>query len=98
MDQCRTVETAIVGIKFHQGAADKLNAALVGSHVTLVRQPDNPHDHNAIGCYVGDLLCGYIPRDRAAHLARDMDRGVTVYAVLKKHNRLNIRIEEAATT
>jgi hypothetical protein len=42
----------------------------------LVREPDNPHDPNAIRVALfGEFFMGYIPKDMAAHLAPVMDAG-----------------------
>jgi HIRAN domain len=42
-----------------------------GSPVLLRREPENPHDPNAIGVWnaEGSAQAGYVPRDRAAGLA-----------------------------
>ena len=41
---------------------------------TLVREPWNPHDSNAIAVKIDRRLVGYIPRDEAADLAPQLDR------------------------
>ena len=42
----------------------------------LVREPDNPHDPNAIRVALfGEFFMGYIPKDVAIHLAPLMDAG-----------------------
>lgn len=39
----------------------------------LVREPDNPHDPNAVAVQVDGWKVGYIPRENAANLARRID-------------------------
>lgn len=60
-------------------------------HATLIRNPDNQHDPNAIEVHIPTLgrrasMIGHIPRDLAARLAPSLDRGddwqATVSAVL----------------
>lgn len=46
-----------------------------GERVKLVREPDNPHDPNAIAVKSGDECLGYIARDDAAKLAPYLDAG-----------------------
>jgi HIRAN domain-containing protein len=43
-----------------------------GSTLLLRREPDNPHDSNAIGVWnaVGSAQAGFVPRERAAELVR----------------------------
>jgi hypothetical protein len=42
----------------------------------LVREPDNPHDRNAIRVALfGEFFMGYIPKETAVHLAPLMDAG-----------------------
>lgn len=50
----------------------------VGDPLTLVREPDNPHDANAIRVEWRGHKLGYVPRRDNAHLARQMDLGAAV--------------------
>lgn len=48
--------------------------------VLLVRNPENPHDKNAVEVHVpsmgrGASMIGHVPRDLAARLAPSLDRG-----------------------
>jgi hypothetical protein len=48
--------------------------------VLLVRNPDNPHDENAVEVHVPAMgraasMIGHVPRDLAARLAPSLDRG-----------------------
>lgn len=50
----------------------------VGDALMLVREPDNPHDTNAVRIDWNGRKLGYVPRRENAHLARQMDRGAAV--------------------
>jgi hypothetical protein len=45
-------------------------------YYSLIREPDNPHDRNAIRVAMGSCKLGYVPKDIAKHLAPKMDAGV----------------------
>ena len=69
----------------------------------LDREPDNPHDPNAIKVTVaGVVFLGYLPREVAKELAPLMDQGkkFMAYFVSRDENRafgtlgLTVRIEE----
>jgi hypothetical protein len=70
---------------------------------TLVREPDNPHDPNAIKVMIARVVfLGYVPREIAAELAPLMDGGTQFDAFFVNLNEhpdhrtvgLTIRIEE----
>lgn len=46
-----------------------------GDRLTLVREPSNPHDANAIRIEWEGHMLGYVPRRENADLARQMDLG-----------------------
>jgi len=46
-----------------------------GDALTLVREPANPHDANAIRIEWRGSMLGYLPRRENADLARQMDLG-----------------------
>ncbi|MBV9402769.1 MAG: DEAD/DEAH box helicase, partial [Candidatus Eremiobacteraeota bacterium] len=64
----------IKGISF-EGRQDVIPGLKAGAPLTLERQPDNPHDHNAIAILFGNLQLGFISREHAVHLAPAMDAG-----------------------
>jgi hypothetical protein len=77
----RQFSTRIAGIYYHRGHVGGLHA---GQLLPLVREPRNPHDGNAVAVYMPDSVqLGYIPRDLAISLAREMDAGLTAYAVVQ---------------
>ena len=51
-----------------------------GDRLTLVREPGNPHDANAIRLDWQGHTIGYVPRRENADLARQMDLGARVEA------------------
>jgi len=70
---------------------------------TLVREPDNPHDPNAIRVTVARVVfLGYVPKDLAKELAPLMDEGrkFTAFFVCRNEDPshrtvgLTVRIEE----
>jgi len=70
-----TVDTPVVGIAY-QGRQAVAAALSLGDTLWLVREPNNPHDRNAI-CVVrdnGDQV-GYLPKELAAQVAGLMDHG-----------------------
>lgn len=81
----------VVGVSFVDAYPDNLHEldSLAGRHfiegndepipAVLIRNPENPHDGNAIEVHVPALgdgaMIGHLPRDLAARLAPWMDRG-----------------------
>ena len=51
-----------------------------GDRLTLVREPANPHDGNAVRLEWEGHMLGYVPRKDNADLARQMDHGARVEA------------------
>ncbi len=88
-----TINSAIVGIKFHPGSHDKLLETKDGEPVSLVRQPDNKYDKNAVACEIDGQMCGFVPRAQAERLAADMDAGKPVTARVYG-TKLEIKITE----
>ncbi|KAF0472323.1 SNF2 family helicase [Gigaspora margarita] len=63
-------KTKIVGIQYYNGIINK------GEAVTLIREPSNPYDKNAIRVdNIMGVQVGHIPRDVAAALAPLADKG-----------------------
>lgn len=52
----------------------------VGDELTLVREPDNPHDANAVRVEWRSHKLGYLPRAENRAVAAEMDRGAPVLA------------------
>ena len=71
----------------NRNAARMVAKLRMGQQLTLLRQPKNPHDPNAILVMWGTWPLGYVPRGLAAVVAPIMDRGVNVI-VRKARNAL----------
>jgi hypothetical protein len=68
----------------------------VGDELSLVREPDNPHDRNAVRVEWRGCKLGYVPRTQNEAVARQIDRGTPLVARVSKlqHTRApNRRIE-----
>lgn len=67
----------LAGFQYH--AAKELWPELkVGDALTLVREPDNRHDSNAVRVEWHGRVLGYLPRAENRAVAAEMDRGAVV--------------------
>ena len=73
----------LAGFQYYQGARlwDEIK---VGDALTLVREPANPHDANAVRVEWRGTVLGYVPRRENQALARHMDRGGEVEARISR--------------
>lgn len=69
----------LAGFQYHDGEAlwSQLRA---GDMLALVREPDNPHDANAVRVEWRGRMLGYLPRAENRSVAAEMDRGSRVEA------------------
>lgn len=69
----------LAGYQFHAGSEvwDQLR---VGDALSLVREPDNPHDPNAVRVEWRGRQLGYLPRAENREIAAELDRGSAVEA------------------
>ncbi|KAG9316303.1 hypothetical protein JVU11DRAFT_2334 [Chiua virens] len=76
------LETSIVGVQYYKGLVAP------GEQVTLVREPNNPYDRNAIQVKnIGGAQVGHIPKNAATRLAPLLDRRlITVEGVMHQGN------------
>lgn len=88
------LKSSVVGVKHHPGAHDRLVHTLPGSTVELVREPENRFDQNAVAVHIEGVKCGFIPRAQAKALAKDLDGGRQVKAVLWEYNKLEIEVTD----
>jgi ATP-dependent DNA helicase RecQ len=75
------IRTSIVGLGYYQ--ADKLISSrkiLEGSLLDLVREPDNPHDGNAVSVEYKKVKVGHLSRALAASLSERIDGGIDYVA------------------
>lgn len=85
----------LAGFQFYQGK-QLWEDMKVGDALVLVREPDNPHDANAVRVEWQGRRLGYVPRRENAAVARHMDRGGKVEARisrLREHRNPWQRIE-----
>jgi len=93
--------TKIVGVSF-EGRQDIVSGLHVGASLTLERQPENPHDPNAIAVFFGNLQLGYIRKEHAVHIAPAIDSGVAYRSYVslltgggERNRGVNIVVERA---
>jgi hypothetical protein len=67
-------DSPLAGFQYHAGKAVWAQLK-VGDALTLVREPDNPYDAQAVRVEWQGQKLGYVPRRENADLARIMDRG-----------------------
>jgi HIRAN domain len=69
----------LAGFRYH-AAAEVWRELRVGDRLELAREPDNPHDANAIKVLWRGRVLGYVPRRENAPLAWGLDRGTPLRA------------------
>jgi hypothetical protein len=79
-------DAPLAGFVYYDGRAhwDEIRK---GDRLTLVREPANPHDANAIRIEWQGRMLGYVPRRDNADLARQLDRGARVEARITELTR-----------
>lgn len=83
------ITTRLAGVTYGAAQANikKLGGPGIGSY-DLIREPDNPHDPNAIKvAYLDEIFMGYVPATVAAILAPMMDQGREFVAEFVQINR-----------
>lgn len=69
----------LAGYQFH-AAPDVWPQLKVGDTLTLMREPDNRHDKNAVRVEWQGQQLGYLPRTENQAIAAELDRGTPVEA------------------
>ena len=64
----------------HYAAAENFDAMKVGDVLVLVREPDNPHDVNAVRVEWHGIKLGYLPRRENRAVALEIDNGGKIEA------------------
>ena len=80
-------DTHIRGVRHQNGAEFAIrNHVRQGTELTLRREPQNPHDKNAIGVWGphGQTFLGFVAAELAERIAPLMDRGETVTCVFHR--------------
>ena len=80
-------QSPLAGFQYYDGKVLWDNMR-VGDPLTLVREPQNPHDSNAVRVEWKGQPLGYVPRRDNSDVARQLDRGVPVQAHI-------VRLKEA---
>jgi hypothetical protein len=76
----------LAGFMYYDGSAiwEKMKS---GDRLTLVREPGNVHDANAVRLEWQGHMLGYVPRRDNPDLARQMDHGARVEARITELHR-----------
>jgi hypothetical protein len=69
----------LAGFRYHAGAG-LWRELRVGDRLELEREPDNPHDANAVAVRWRGHKLGYVPRHENAALAWGLERGTPLRA------------------
>ena len=72
-------QSPLAGFQYYDGKVLWDNMR-VGDPLTLKREPQNPHDANAVRVEWKGQPLGYVPRRDNSDVARQMDRGAPVQA------------------
>jgi len=73
----------LAGFQFHAGE-ELWRQMQTGDRLDLVREPDNPHDPNAIRVEWRSVKLGYVPRRDNRQLARQIDLGAALEARISR--------------
>lgn len=73
----------LAGLQYH-AALELWPDLRIGDRLTLVREPENPHDVNAVRVEWRGRMLGYLPRAENRAVAAEMDRGGRVEARIAK--------------
>lgn len=80
-------QSPLAGFQYYEGKVLWDNMR-VGDTLALVREPQNPHDANAVRVEWKGQPLGYVPRRDNSDVARQMDHGAAVKARI-------VRLKEA---
>lgn len=72
-------QSPLAGFQYYEGR-DLWAMMRVGDTLQLAREPQNPHDANAVRVLWRNEMLGYIPRRENSDVARQMDHGAPVKA------------------
>jgi hypothetical protein len=72
-DPEKTIVTNVVGVTF-EGRQSILESIYPNTELSLVREPDNPYDKNAVAVYCSWSQVGYLGRKLAKNVGPAMDR------------------------
>lgn len=72
-------QSPLAGFQYYDGKV-LWDTMKVGDTLVLVREPQNPHDSNAVRVEWKGQALGYVPRRDNTDIARQMDRGEKLQA------------------
>jgi HIRAN domain len=91
--------SGVAGAALHHGEALASEDVAPGRPLSLRRDPDNPHDPNAIAVdAAGGEQVGWVPRELAVELAPDLDAGRPWSAVVLREQRPSPRDPRSGLT
>jgi hypothetical protein len=90
--------SAVAGAAAHHADALASEAVAPGRPLELRRDPDNPHDPNAIAVHAAGEQVGWVPRAVAAEVAADIDAGRGWSAVVLREQRPSPRDPRSGLT
>lgn len=76
-------DSALAGFQYHAGKS-VWSELKVGDALTLIREPDNPHDARAVRVEWRGQKLGYVPRRENADVARLLDNGQPLVARISR--------------
>jgi len=90
----------VAGAGIHHADALATDAVAPGQPLELRRDPDNPHDQNAIAVHAasGGEQVGWVPRELAAQLAPELDDGRPWSALVLREQRRSPRDPRGSLT
>lgn len=75
----------IAGVKFHD-LPRHIRDLEKGTELTLVPEPTNPYDPNAVKIFWGEIFCGYVPAKFSAEISGLIEIGVELSCVVTQVN------------
>ncbi len=72
-------QSPLAGFQYYDGKG-LWDVMRTGDTLALIREPQNPHDPNAVRVEWQGQALGYVPRRENSDVARQMDRGAPVKA------------------
>lgn len=75
------LHTYVAGVHHHMPGLETWAVSLPhGQRLNLAREPENPHDHNAVKVLLTTRMIGYIPRELAPVVGALLKNGYEVHA------------------
>ncbi len=98
MEDPKIIKTIVKGISFLDDRRKIMSHVRIHEKLSLVREPTNVYDSNAIKVIWRDQAIGYIPKEIAENIAPLMDRGeifnIVVYDIEEFSDKIHITISK----